>query len=254
MAEAAMDALIEPGVLGRERPDIETSSEAYAQRFAGPVGAWFLRIQEAAVLRMLGARPITAVLEVGGGHGQLTGALLRCGYGVTVFGSDPSCQQRIQPLLDGRRCRFMAGDLLELPYADRSFDAVVSVRLLPHVRDWSRLIAELARIARDAVVVDYPTIRSLNCLTPWLFATKRQVEGNTRPYRLFHDQEVIGSFARHGFHLRGRVPQFLWPMVLHRMVKRPALSASLERISRATGLTQWLGSPVIAMFARDGRR
>src|SRR3989338_8000949 len=36
-----------------EAPDIETSSEDYARRFAGPVGAWFLQVQRVAVLRFL---------------------------------------------------------------------------------------------------------------------------------------------------------------------------------------------------------
>ena len=38
-------------------PDVETASEDYARRFAGPVGEWFLRIQEQAVLRMLSPWP-----------------------------------------------------------------------------------------------------------------------------------------------------------------------------------------------------
>lgn len=233
-------------------PDLETSSEAYAARFAGRAGAWMLGVQERALLRLLAPWRAATILDVGGGHGQVTGALIERGDEVTVLGSDPRCQQRIAPLVDSGRCRFVTGDLLDLPYPDRAFDVVISLRLLPHVEAWPRLVAELARVARDAVIVDYPTTRSLNCLTPVLFGAKRRVEGNTRPYRLFREAELLEAFAAHGFARRGRDAQFFWPMVLHRLVDRPALSRTLEGPCRLSGLTAWLGSPVIARFARDG--
>ena len=53
----------------RETPDIETSSDDYARRFAGPAGQFFLKIQEKAFERVLQGRPICSVLDVGGGHG-----------------------------------------------------------------------------------------------------------------------------------------------------------------------------------------
>ena len=238
----------------RETPDIETSSEAYARRFAGAVGEWFLRVQAQAVLKMLTPCPAATVLEVGGGHGQLTGELVREGYRLTVMGSDKSCQQRIKQFVDAGRCRFTTGNLLSLPYPAQSFDVVVSLRLVPHVQAWPQLIGELARVARRAVVVDYPTVRSLNCLTPALFGAKRRLEGNTRPYLMFRDAQISQAFAAHGFVCRARYPEFFWPMVLHRVLKQPAISATLEGISRVVGLTRWFGSPIIAMFVRGGNQ
>ena len=75
---------ITAGEIERETPDIETSSDAYAQRFSGQVGAWFLRIQEQVILNMLNRWPGASILEVGGGHGQVVGALIRQGHAVTV--------------------------------------------------------------------------------------------------------------------------------------------------------------------------
>ncbi len=138
-----------------ETADIETSSEDYARRFSGAVGAWFLRVQEQATLRMLPPAIGTTILDVGGGHGQLTDAFLRQGYAVTVLGSAEVCQQRIWHLLDDPRCTFQVGNLIKLPYPDRAFDAVVSYRLLPHVTQWQVLMAELTRVARHVVLVDY---------------------------------------------------------------------------------------------------
>lgn len=236
-----------------ETPDIETSSEDYATRFAGPVGEWFLNIQQANILRMIMPYPAATVLEVGGGHGQLTGGLVQQGYQVTVLGSDTRCQKRIQPFIKDGRCRFHTGNLLKLPYPSRAFDVVTSVRLLPHVSAWPQLVGELCRVARMAVVVDYPTRHSLNILTPALFSTKRQLEGNTRPYQTFYDAEVMAAFGQAGFKLAARKPQFFFPMVLHRMLRMRGISQALEGGCRSVQLTRLFGSPVIALFTRNGR-
>jgi len=238
----------------RETPDIETSSEDYAQRFSGRVGAWFLQVQEQAMLRLLAGWPRATILDVGGGHGQLTGALVREGHAVTVFGSDESCRRRIQSHIDQGWCRFTAGNLLRLPYPAKAFDVVVSVRLLPHMEDWTALVGELTRVARHAVVVDYPTSRGFNQLAPALFNVKRRAEGNTRPYRVFEERELITAFGTRGFTQRQRSPQFFWPMVLHRVMGQVGISRGLEGFGRATRLTRWFGSPVISLFTRMAHR
>lgn len=246
----ADNAVLEPGGTDRETADVETSSDGYAARFAGPVGTWLLEVQEAATLDLLAGLPGRRVLDVGGGHGQLTSPLLRLGYEVTVFGSAPSCADRIRGLLDGTRCRFEAGDLLDLPFPPRSFDIVLSFRLLPHVARWTRLVAELARVADRAVLVDFPTESSLNALAPRLFGIKKRLEGNTRPYAFFRQGVVVAAFAEHGFRLTGRRPEFALPMVLHRLLGRPALSARAEAVCRRLGLTDRWGSPVIVRMER----
>ena len=82
-----------------ETADIETSSEGYASRFSGAVGTWMLNIQTEATLQMLQDYPQATVLDVGGGHGQITAPLIENGYQVTVLGSSEVCQARIQPWL-----------------------------------------------------------------------------------------------------------------------------------------------------------
>ena len=235
-----------------ETADIETSSEDYAQRFSGTVGDWFLRVQEQATLRMLPPGNGAAILDVGGGHGQLTEAFLRHGYDVTVLGSAEVCQQRIRHLLDAPRCTFRVGNILELPYPDRAFDVVASYRLLPHVTQWPALVAELTRVARRMVVVDYPTLYSVNVMTPLLFRLKKRVEGNTRPYTLFKERDLVSVFQAHGFERTQRYAEFFLPMALHRMLKAPKLSSAAERLCRVSGLSPLLGSPVVLRLERQG--
>ena len=63
-----------------ERADVETSSEGYARRFAGPVGRYFLKVQEEITLRLLAPWPRARVLDVGGGHAQLAPPLVAQGH------------------------------------------------------------------------------------------------------------------------------------------------------------------------------
>lgn len=235
----------------REQPDVETASDDYARRFAGSVGAWFLDLQARSTLELLRRVPPRAtILDVGGGHGQLTPALLEAGHDVVVLGSAPEAGARIARYCESGRCRYTVGDLINLPYPARSFDVVISFRLLPHMRAWRRVIAEACRVARTMVIVDYPSRRSVNVLADRLFGLKRRIERNTRPFTLFRPQDIADAFAEHDFVITGSTPQFLWPMVLHRAHGSRLLGAALEFVPRVLGLTRLLGSPVIARAER----
>jgi SAM-dependent methyltransferase len=236
----------------REDADVLTSSEGYARRFAGPVGRFFLDRQAETTLELLRPFPGASVLDVGGGHGQVTGPLVEAGHPVTVLGSDASCEARVRGWTEAGRARFVAGDLLAPPLPDRSYDVVLSYRLLPHVRRWPELVAALSRLARRAVVVDYPTRRSVNAAAFLLFRLKKGVEGDTRPFAVFSDAEVERAFLAHGLVPTGRRPQFFFPMALHRGLGSAALARLLEGAASALALTRVLGSPVVLRLERRG--
>jgi SAM-dependent methyltransferase len=233
-------------------PDVETSSEAYALRFSGAVGGWFLSVQAEAVLDLLGPFPRARIVDVGGGHGQLAAPLAAAGHEVTVVGSTEACGVRVRPLVDRGQARFQAADLMRLPFADRAFDVALAFRLLSHVERWRDLVTELCRVAARAVIVDYPTSRSVNALAAPLFAAKKKVEGDTRPFAVFADRQVETAFAGAGFRVAGRRPQFAFPMALHRALGVATLSRARERATRVAGVTSRLGSPVILRADRLG--
>ena len=240
-----------------ETADIETSTDDYASRFSGTAGKWFLQVQERIVLSMLSDLPSggtpnvgRSVLDVGGGHGQLAHPLCKAGYRVTVVGSDESCRKQISGLVNSGLCEFRIGNMVQLPFEDRSFDVVVCFRLLPHCAQWQRLIGELCRIARQSVLVDYPAVWSCNAIEPLFSGAKKKIEKNTREWTAFRHAEIRNEFARHGFSPDRRKAQFFLPMVLHRMMNTRAPSAGLEAIFRAIGLTALLGSPVIVNMRR----
>ena len=233
-----------------DTPDIETSTDAYAGRFAGPVGTWLLDKQWDAVWGMLNNCAGNRVLEIGGGHAQLTGALLERGYDVTTLGSDISCADRLKPFLKHERSRFHVGSLTSLPYADDSFDIVIAIRLMAHMDHWQDMLKEAARVGKHAVIIDYPSVYSVNRMENLLFGLKKKIEGNTRPYRCFTADVIDKTCRPYNLAYAGRQRQFFLPMVLHRMMKQPGLSAFLENCCRRIGLTYMLGSPVVLKLAR----
>ena len=231
-----------------ETQDIATSSDDYASRFSGPVGRWMLSVQAGLVLSMLQRSGAKSVLDVGGGHGQLAIPLADAGYDVTVVGSDPSCSKRIQEYVDSGKVRFIVGNVIDLPCIDGAYDAVVSVRLLPHCERWPELISEFCRASSKCVIVDYPAKHGFNAIAPLFFGAKKKLEKNTRTWRDFTNAEVRDEFAKNGFELSVRKGQFFLPMVLHRALKTKPASVVLEAPFKCLGLTRLWGSPVIAEF------
>jgi SAM-dependent methyltransferase len=210
-----------------------------------------LSVQRDITLDLLSSLPSSVVLDVGGGHGQVAGALAERGFQVSVLASAPSAVAAgLRPALDSGRVRLLTGDLRNPPVEPQSIDAVVSYRLLAHALDLPGLVAGLCRPARRAVIVDYATTRSFNAIAEPLFAAKKQIEQNTRPFLVMSDAEVALFFSQNGFRRTERRPQFFWPMAMHRALGSVGLSRGLEALARAFGLRALFGSPVIARFDR----
>jgi SAM-dependent methyltransferase len=233
-------------------PDVETASAAYARRFAGPVGEYFLGVQADTVRRLLAPWPRARVADVGGGHGQLAARLADDGHRVVVVGSAPEAAAGVADAVAARRVEFQLADLLALPFPDRGVDVAVAVRLLPHVERWRELVRELCRVAARAVVVDYPSRRSVNAVAAPLFGAKKSVEGDTRPFAVFRDADVADAFGDAGWRVTAVRRQFALPMALHRALGSGAFSRGAEAALRALGLTALLGSPVILRAERRG--
>lgn len=231
-------------LVGNECPDLESSSESYARRFAGPVGNYFLRVQLDVVSDMLpGAN--CKVLDVGGGHCQLAPTIADRGDELTVFGSDDSCTDRLDRVVGSNRYSLVTGNLLELPFADDFFDVVLAFRLLPHLQAWRSFITELCRVAKQCVILDYPTLKSANVFSRLMFSWKQRVEKNARRYKCFGDQQIQAAFHDCDFRIEKKQGQFFLPMALHRLVGNANFSTSTEHLAKAFGATALFGSPVV---------
>jgi ubiquinone/menaquinone biosynthesis C-methylase UbiE len=124
----------------REQYASEENLRARQRLWANVVGE-NARIVLARIMAELEPR---AVLEVGGGQGELA-EWMQVELGATVSFVDQSARMvelaRARGVVDAR-----VGDVQALPFVDGRFDTVVAAWMLYHVRDIDRGLAEIARV------------------------------------------------------------------------------------------------------------
>jgi ubiquinone/menaquinone biosynthesis C-methylase UbiE len=109
------------------------------------------------VLSELERRAPGTVLDVGSGASGIT-ALLGSHWEATALDSDPTDYGASDGPADDAVER-IAGDVREMPFADRSFDVVTSIDMMEHLApsDRPRALAEIARVARRTAIIVCPT-------------------------------------------------------------------------------------------------
>ncbi len=225
-------------------------------RFSGPIGTLVAETQERVLVEFLADLGGARILDVGTGTGRA--ALLLARRGAVVTGVDASVQMlqvaRERAQREQLAVEFAVGDAHQLAFADRAFDAAVSLRVLMHTPDWRQCLGELCRVARDRVVFDYPAFASAAALQ----AAERRVAAalgvSTEAYRVFRSSVVEAELARHGFAVRSRHRQFVLPIALHKAVGSRRLSTSVESALARLGLLRMFGSPVTVLATREGAR
>lgn len=114
-----------------------------------PFVGWVYRKRLKNTIALLGKAKYDKLLEIGYGSGLLLPELRRhCEnlYAVDMHGSIPVVQQ----MLDTQEveAELIHGNILELPYESDSFDAVVSVSVLEHIKDIDKAVSEIKRVLK----------------------------------------------------------------------------------------------------------
>ena len=175
-------------------------------RFGGRRGRRSTRRKWSAIRRTLGPElaGIGAVLDLPCGTGRFTELLLQGGR--RVVSADRSL-----PMLRAARERTGAGtqstvccDAERLPFADRSFDLVLSIRFLFHVPRGLRadILREMARVSRAWVVVD---VRHRYSLATFSKRWRARLLGRAPPSRRSSLAEIDADLREAGLALRKRV-------------------------------------------------
>ena len=128
-------------------------------------------LAERQILRRLLPPAGEAIAELGAGFGRL--ADLYAGY-QRVYLVDFSRTLLRQAQQDHRgddRFTYVAADIRRLPLADAAFDAVVTVRVLHHLRDIGPALAEAHRILRPGApyLLEFANKRNLKAIARYLF-------------------------------------------------------------------------------------
>ncbi|WP_235861589.1 class I SAM-dependent methyltransferase [Tersicoccus phoenicis] len=90
------------------------------------------------------------MLEIGGGSGAMAAAIIESNgqVNLTTTDIDLAMVQAAQRSLAGLPIETRQADAAALPFADGSFDMVLSFLMLHHVVEWEQAIAEAARVLR----------------------------------------------------------------------------------------------------------
>lgn len=106
------------------------------------------------VVDWIGIKPGDKVLDVGCGSGELTFYLADATDGVSYVGVDlddpllERAEKKSDTYCGGCKLSFIHGNALVLPFADGSFDVVVSQTLLTSIADYEKVVEEMRRVCR----------------------------------------------------------------------------------------------------------
>lgn len=185
-------------------------------------------------------RPGETMLDWGCGNGHVSWTLLRLGFGpVTAYSFDDFPLRSRMP-----RAQFVlrlgdGSDPVRLPFPDESFDGVLSVGVLEHVRETGGTeagsLAEIRRILRPGgrfLCAHFPNRRS------WIEFLTRRIPGKSG-HAYLYDEAHIRSLARGvGFELLehrlyGVLPRNAWarlPWTLRRSRVAATIWDGLDRV------------------------
>jgi len=225
-----------------------------AKRFGGPIGQLLSEDQERVLSAVLGDVYGREILDIGTGTGRAAIALARRGARVTGIDASNEMLQvaRARAADAGLTIEFTKADAHHLPYADRSYDATICFRVLMHVPDWPRALAEICRVSRTRVVLDYPAARSAAALQSGWRRVAVALGQRVEAYRVFGNRAIAEELERHGFRITSAHRQFVLPISLHKLVGSPGLTRGVEGGLASIGLLKLAGSPVTIAAERCG--
>jgi SAM-dependent methyltransferase len=131
-----------------------TFSAASGASYELQMGRWSRRLAEP-FLDFCGCRDGETVLDAGCGTGSLTFALAQRAKDLRIQGIDfsPVYVAHAEQHNNNPNITFRVGDICALPFANATFDRVLSLLVLHFVPDTDRALLELRRVARpDATV------------------------------------------------------------------------------------------------------
>jgi SAM-dependent methyltransferase len=182
-----------------------------------------------------------SILDWGCGFGQVSDLLQQAGLNVTSFdyyGDDAPDAVRPLPRFPNVRAH-LSSDPRGLPYADASFDAVLSCGVLEHVLDPDASLDELARVLRPGGTLYVYKLPNRYSYLEWLARRLGMYYHGTDPNdRLYTQAGARELLARHGYEVRELGVANMLPLTLDMaLAQRPrtarriwAANCALQRV------------------------
>lgn len=230
-----------------------TAENFERERFSGPIGSLLRERQEAQLKEWLGDPRGLSILDVGAGTGRTAIPLAASGARVAAYDASEAMLDvaKRNAVAAGVEIEFTLGDAMSLPYADRSFDAVLCFRLLLHVVDWRLALAEACRCTRNTLILDFPPRCALAALQMPFRALAALFRPRTQRFKLFSLGQIKREIRRLGFVIEKVDKLWFLPIAFHKLFGSGAFTLGVERFLGWLGLRRLFGAPATLLARRE---
>jgi ubiquinone/menaquinone biosynthesis C-methylase UbiE len=153
----------------------DSKAETYDSWYTTPLGAYEDELEKALVFRHVTDVRGKTVLDVGCGTGLYSIRLAEAGADVTAVDISPKMIEiaRTKAQDRGQYIWYDQADMAQLPYANRTFDTVVSITALEFAADPLQALMEMARVLRPGGKL---IVGVLNNDSPWADARRERAK------------------------------------------------------------------------------
>jgi len=243
-------------VADRSEPRIIDYGEStYKRDFWGEGREYEDRAERFALRRLIPPQGLR-ILDVGAGFGRLVSLYRHFSEVVLLDYSDDQLRDARRAWGDDR-IQYVAANWYHMPFADATFDAVLSVRVLHHAEDLPALMGEIARVLAPGgiYVLEFANKRNLKAIARFLLRRQKWNPFDPEPVEYhplhwdFHPRWMYDLLVDKGFTVEQRLTvSHFRAGLLKRLV--PA-----DILARADAALQWTGryfqfTPSVFMRAR----
>jgi SAM-dependent methyltransferase len=235
-------------------PEVRTSPWGTFEdrRLSGPIGDLVVSAQARALANFVGRIHERDIVAVGEGSERAAQLFARGGAFVTAV------QPTVAMLADARRraeaeplkMQFVCAGADALRFPAGAFDVAVGLHLLAHAPEWRRCVAELCRVARRLVIVDYYSAMSASLPVSLARRSLGAVGVHAATYRVFARGTIDEAFDREGFRVRSVQRQFVLPLALHQAIGSRRFTVKSEKFLDRLGLLKHFGTPIMLVAER----
>ena len=202
----------------RYEPALDVDTSNYRKHTSdNPLQRMLIKRFHEKITRIVGdLRPAT-LLDAGCGEGFVADIFLREMPELKITGFDVNEGAVRLARLRNPRGTFSTGDIYNIDHPDDSFDVVVALEVLEHLHEPDRALAEMARVAKRAIVLSVPH-EPFFCLANAARGKNLDIDpkGSDPDHRNFWSREAFGRFVDRQLDVVQLTGSFPWTICVAR--------------------------------------